>query len=72
MSDKLTDLEAQDLGVQIREAQDHNLLVGSFAAEMIGESYPLPSSMWPIVFNGFNDTQLGHKFASWMDNANPR
>lgn len=54
------------IGKTIRKAKDGNLLIGSFAAEMIGESYPLSKAMWDIVFRDLSDKELGEKFLAWI------
>lgn len=61
--------EAITIGKSLRSAEDGNLLVGSFAAEMIGESYPFSKAMSAIAFQGFTDEQLGRKFATWCDDT---
>lgn len=66
-ADKLTPIEAAGIGRSLRGADDGNLLVGSFAAEMVGESYPFSKAMSAIVFKGWNDEELGRKFAKWCD-----
>lgn len=63
----LTPAEATEIGKDLREADDGNLLVGSFAAELVGESYPFTKAMCAIVFKGWTDEQLGRKFAVWCD-----
>ena len=67
MSDELTAIEAAEIGKMLREAEDGNLIVGSFAAEMVGESYPFSKEMCAIVFKIWTDEQLGRKFAAWSD-----
>lgn len=62
----MTDAEAAKIGASLKEADDGNLLVGSFAAELVGESYPFSKAMCKIVFECWTDTQLGHKFSEWM------
>lgn len=61
----LTSDEAVALGKRLRA--EHNLLIGSFAAELIGESYPFSKAMAEVVFRGFTDEALGRKFATWID-----
>jgi hypothetical protein len=65
--DKLTPAEATKIGKDLRNAADGNMVVGSFAAEMIGESYPFSKAMSAIVFKGWSDEALGQKFAEWQD-----
>jgi hypothetical protein len=64
---KLTATEATKIGKQLRNADDGNLVVGSFAAELIGESYPFSKAMCTIVFQNWTDEKLGLKFAEWME-----
>lgn len=61
--------EAVALAKSLRAADDGNLLVGSFAAELVGESYPFSKAMSAIAFQSFTDEQLGRKFAKWMDDT---
>lgn len=63
----LTDKEATDIGRSLRAARDGNLVVGGFAAELVGESYPFSKRMWDIVFRGHSDVELGRRFAAWCD-----
>jgi hypothetical protein len=63
----MTDEQATKLGKSIREAAPHNLLVNSFAAELVGESYPFSKAMRDIVIRDISDIDLGRKFAKWMD-----
>jgi hypothetical protein len=67
MSDSLTVKQAIDIGMSIRGADDGNLIVGSFAADIAGESYPLSKNMAEIIFRDFTDEQLGRKFVAWAD-----
>lgn len=62
---ELTNEECERLGQRLRD-QD-NLLIGSFAAEMIGESYPVSKSMQEIIFRENTNAMLGKKFAEWID-----
>ena len=55
--------DARKIGADLR-TQD-NLLVGSFAAELVGESYPFSKAMCKIVFKSYTDEQLGRKFVEW-------
>ena len=63
----LTADEASALGAMLRNAKDGNLLVGRFAAEMVGESYPFSKRMAAVVFQGHTDEALGRGFARWCD-----
>ena len=63
----LTADEASRLGAMLRNANDGNLLVGHFAAEMAGESYPFSKRMAAVVFQGHSDEALGRRFARWCD-----
>lgn len=54
------------LGKDCREAKD-NMVIGAFAAELVGESYPFSTAMSAIVFKSYSDEQLGRKFAAWCD-----
>ena len=63
----LTADEASKLGAMLRDAKDGNLLVGLFAAEMVGESYPFSKRMAAVVFQGHSDEALGRRFAKWCD-----
>lgn len=68
---KLTDEKFAEIGKACRAALDGNMVVGSFAAEMVGESYPFSKSMCDIVFKDHSDLELGKKFVAWSDgNAN--
>lgn len=61
----MTDKEYADIGKACRNAEDGNLLIGSFAAELIGESYPFSKAMSKIVFENYTDCVLGKKFTEW-------
>jgi hypothetical protein len=63
----LTADEASKLGVMLRSAKEGNLLVGRFAAEMAGESYPFSMRMAAVVFQGHSGEVLGRRFARWCD-----
>ena len=63
----LTADEAPKLGVMLRSAKEGNLLVGRFAAETVGESYPFSMRMAAVVFQGHSDEALGRRFARWCD-----
>jgi hypothetical protein len=65
----VTKEEAIRIGADARKRYD-NLFIRSFAAEAIGESYPLSSTMTRMVIEktfGWTDEQLGRKIAAWMD-----
>lgn len=66
-ADKLTPTEAAEIGKGLREARDGNMVIGSFAAGLAGESYPFSKAMSAIVFKGYDDEALGRKFAKWCD-----
>jgi len=59
--------EASRLGATLRNSKDGNLLVGHFAAEMAGESYPFSKRTAAVVFQGHSDEALGRRFARWCD-----
>lgn len=63
----LTAGEASRLGAMLRNANDGNLLVGYFAAEMVGELYPFSKRMAAVVFEEHSDEALGRRFARWCD-----
>lgn len=68
-ADKLTKIQCENLGKYVRQNTD-NFLVRSFAAEAVGESYPLSASMSRMVFDetfGWADRDLGYRFAKWCD-----
>lgn len=62
----MTDFQLEQIGMACRNAVDGNLLVGSFAAELVGESYPFSKAMATIVFDKFSNLELGQKFAKWI------
>lgn len=62
----MTNDQYELLGKACQEANDGNLVVGSFAAELIGESYPLSKSMFTVVFSSYSDLDLGRKFEEWV------
>ena len=64
----MTDEDLNAIGVACREAKDGNFIVGSFAAEMAGESYPFSAAMCAIVFNTYTNLELGIKFVDWSKN----
>lgn len=68
MMAKISINEAEKLGHSCRDALDGNLLVGSFAAELVGESYPFSKTMSDIVFKSYTPIELDFKFADWMEN----
>jgi hypothetical protein len=68
-TNKLTPAEAAKIGKDLRTADDGNMIVGSFAAELVGESYPFSKAMTVVVFKGWTDEELGRKFARWCDAA---
>lgn len=67
----MTEAEIGRIGKSCREALNGNLVVGSFAAEMVGESYPFSKSMCDVVFKCYTDIALGKRFVSWCDKRNP-
>lgn len=64
---RLNDTEAAEIGQRLRN--EDNLLIGSFAAELVGESYPFDKEQQAIVFEAWSDKDLGYRFAKWMDEA---
>lgn len=64
-----TDKEYSNLGQSCRTALDGNFVVGSFAADLVGESYPFSKEMCAIVFKTYTDADLGKKFEQWMTNV---
>jgi hypothetical protein len=60
------EFEFRDAASFCRNAAD-DLLVGSFAAELVGESYPFNKAMCKIVFDSYDDLELGKKFTQWTD-----
>lgn len=61
----MTDDDYKRLGKACKEAVDGNLYVGSFVAEMVGESYPFSKDMCAILFKPYSDLELGKKFVEW-------
>lgn len=61
----MTKKQYTKIGKACKDALDGNLMVGSFAAEMVGESYPFSKAMCDIVFEKFTDEELGRKFVFW-------
>lgn len=66
MTKSLTKEQYAKIGEECRKAVDGNLLVGSFAAEMVGEGYPFTKAMCDVVFKGLTDEDIGRKFDAWM------
>lgn len=62
----LTTKQLISIGKQCKDSLDGNYLVGSFAAELAGESYPFSKTMCDIVFLGYDDELLGQKFVDWF------
>lgn len=65
----MTKEEAVRIGADARKRYD-NLFIQSFAAEMIGESYPLSPIMTRMVIEKtfkWDDEQLGRKIGQWME-----
>ena len=58
----MTDQEYEGIGRMARHANDGNMIIGAFAAELIGESYPVSKGMWDIIFKSYTDKELGQKF----------
>lgn len=56
----------EKIGQQCKAAIDGNLLVGSFAAELVDESYPFSKPMWDTLFKNYDDEELGRKFVKWF------
>lgn len=63
----MTKRELIKIGKMTRDAKPGNLIVGSFAAEMVNESYPFNKSMWDVLFRALSDEELGRKFVAWAD-----
>jgi hypothetical protein len=66
---KLTGDEAKAIGAALRDAEDGNMLVGSFAADLAGESYPFSKAMSLVAFQGHSDEALGRRFSEWCEAA---
>lgn len=62
----MTSEEFSKLGKACRDYA--NPLIGAFAAELIGDSYPFTASMTEVMLKSYSDEDLGRKFATWMDN----
>lgn len=54
------------IGKMTRKGKEGNLVVGSFAASLIDEGYPLDKPMWDILFKNMDDEVLGRRFVEWM------
>ena len=64
-AEKLTTEERISLG---KAARDYgNPIIRAFAAERIGESYPLSEQQTRIVLHNMTDEDVGLKFAQWID-----
>ena len=63
----MTDEEFEKIGKMCRDATDGNLYVGSFGAELAGESYPFSKAMCKIMFDMHSDKELGKRFVKWAD-----
>lgn len=63
----MTDEELIKIGKMCKETSKGNLYIGSFAAELIGESYPIDKEMWDIIFKSYDDKELGKKLIAWSD-----
>lgn len=62
----LTPEQFADIGKMLREAEDGNFIVGSFAAEQAGQSYPFSKAMCKVIFDMCPDDEaLGRKFVDW-------
>ena len=64
----MTKKEYISIGKMCRNANDGNLIIGCFAAELVGESYPFTKRMWDIVFTTYDDYDLGKKFVEMLPN----
>lgn len=62
----MTNEEFCILGKTCRDTKD-NLVIGAFAAELIGESYPFSTEMSAIVFKNMTDEEIGRKYVAWID-----
>lgn len=58
----MTDEEYAGIGKMAKNANDGNMLIGAFAAELVGDSYPGSKAMWDIIFETWTDINLGRKF----------
>lgn len=67
----MNDEEATKLGRQVI-GDVGNPVIRAFAAELIGESYPLSEEMTAAVFDGRSVNSLGRSFAKWVDEVNER
>lgn len=61
----MTNEQYEALGKSCREALDGNSYIGSFAAELIGESYPVSKAMCDIIFKSYDNVALGKKLVEW-------
>lgn len=50
--------------------KEYNLMIGSFAADLVGESYPFSEPMTKIVFKNWNTEDLGRAFVKWCNIEN--
>lgn len=64
---KLSSAEAIKIGKDIRDTKEGNLVIGAFAAELIGNDYPMSKGQMDVVFKPYTDEQLGHKFTEWCE-----
>lgn len=62
----LTEEQLAKIGKSCRDAEPGNMLVGSFAAELVGESYPFSKNQCNILFKGYHDVELGKRFVQWI------
>lgn len=65
----MTKEEAISIGADTRHRCD-NIFIQSFAADAIGESYPLSTAMTKMVIEEtfkWDDEQLGRKIGVWME-----
>jgi len=56
-----------ELGHLCKTARAGNLVVDAFAAELIGEGYPVSKAIRDIIFEQYSDLQLGKMFVEWCD-----
>jgi len=61
----MNDEKYKAIGRQLKEAKPHNMIAGAFAAELIGEGYPMIKSMWDIIFESYTDEELGRRFVEY-------
>lgn len=62
----MTEEDFEKIGKSCRDAVDGNLLVGSFAADLVDESYPFSKTMAEIVFRTYSNIELGKRFEEWI------